>query len=173
MLLDNFEQNLESFVLNTQNAYESARNQINSLNTSKNELLKIFLGFRVFEYALWQKAKTRKCEKSIVSFLNKKHSLLMITIARKLLKSLQFIFKYHFGFNNKKSHLQASMVGSLWWLWATLWELCPEHTKWLAKLLKWVLITGKMCLWKFSVDSGFSNMLYSKKRKPGNAGNQQ
>ena len=26
--------------------------QITSLNTSKNELLKIFLGFRVFEYAL-------------------------------------------------------------------------------------------------------------------------
>ena len=26
---------------------------------------------------------------------------------------------------------------------------------------------------KFSMDSAFSNMLYSKKRKPGNAGNQQ
>ena len=26
---------------------------------------------------------------------------------------------------------------------------------------------------KFSVDSGFSNELYGKKRKPGNAGNQQ
>ena len=26
---------------------------------------------------------------------------------------------------------------------------------------------------KFSVDSAFSNMLYSKKRKPRNAGNQQ
>ena len=26
---------------------------------------------------------------------------------------------------------------------------------------------------KFSVDSAFSNMLYGKKRKPGNAGNQQ
>ena len=30
-----------------------------------------------------------------------------------------------------------------------------------------------MSLQKFSVVSGFSNMLYSKKRKPGNAGNQQ
>ena len=30
-----------------------------------------------------------------------------------------------------------------------------------------------MSLWKFSVVSGFSNMLYGKKRKPGNAGNQQ
>ena len=26
---------------------------------------------------------------------------------------------------------------------------------------------------RFSVDSAFSNMLYGKKRKPGNAGNQQ
>ena len=27
------------------------------LNTSKNELIEIFRGFRVFEYALWQKRK--------------------------------------------------------------------------------------------------------------------
>ena len=43
--------------------------------------------------------------------------------------------------------------------------------------------TNKLCLRnisrnetvkpKFSVDSGFSNELYGKKRKPGNAGNQQ
>ena len=30
----------------------------------------------------------------------------------------------------------------------------------------------KMSFWKFSVVSVFSNMLYDKKRKPGNAGNQ-
>ena len=72
MLINNFEQNLECFVLNTQNAKESARNYINRLNTSKNELLKIFRGFRVFEYALWQKTKTRKCRKSTESFLNQK-----------------------------------------------------------------------------------------------------
>ena len=72
VLLGNFEQHLESFVLNTQNAQQSARNQIIRLNTSKTELLKIFRGFRVFEYALWQKTKTRKCRKSIKSFLNKK-----------------------------------------------------------------------------------------------------
>ena len=30
-----------------------------------------------------------------------------------------------------------------------------------------------MSLWKFSVDSGFSNMLYGKKRKSGNGRNQQ
>ena len=43
-----------------------------SLNTSKNELLKIFCGFRVFEYAPWQKMKTRKYRKSMESFPNKK-----------------------------------------------------------------------------------------------------
>ena len=58
MLLDNFEQHLESFILNARNAQKSAQNKITSLNTSKNELLKIFRGFRVFEYALWQKTKT-------------------------------------------------------------------------------------------------------------------
>ena len=46
--------------------------QINSFNTSKNELIKIFRGFRVFECALWQKTKTRKCRKSTESFLNQK-----------------------------------------------------------------------------------------------------
>ena len=72
MLLENFEQHLESFVLNAQNAYKSAQNQITSLNTPKNELLKIFRGFRVFDYALWQKTKTRNGRKSTESFLNLK-----------------------------------------------------------------------------------------------------
>ena len=72
MLLDNFEQHLESLILKAQNAEKSAQNKITSLNTSKNELLKIFRGFRVFEYALWQKTKTRKRRKSTESFLSQK-----------------------------------------------------------------------------------------------------
>ena len=60
MLLKSFEQHLESCVVNTQNAYKSARNQRNGLNTSENELLKIFRVLRVFEYTLSQKTKTRK-----------------------------------------------------------------------------------------------------------------
>ena len=52
MLIDNLEQHFDSCALNAQNAWKSAGNQINSLNTSKNELVKIFRGFRVFEYAL-------------------------------------------------------------------------------------------------------------------------
>ena len=40
--------------------------------TSKSSNNKIFCGFRVFEYALWQKTKTRKCRKSTESFLNQK-----------------------------------------------------------------------------------------------------
>ena len=35
------------------------------------EIMEIVHGIRVFAYALWQKAKTRKCPKSIESFLNK------------------------------------------------------------------------------------------------------
>ena len=56
---------IESCVLNTQNTYESAPNQINSPNTSKNDLLNILRGSRIFEYALRQKIKTE-------SFLNQK-----------------------------------------------------------------------------------------------------
>ena len=40
--------------------------------TSKSSKYKIFRGFRVFEYALWQKTKTLKCRKSTESFLNQK-----------------------------------------------------------------------------------------------------
>ena len=38
--------------------------------TSKVSKNKTFLEFRVFEYALWQKTKTRKCWKSTEDFLN-------------------------------------------------------------------------------------------------------
>ena len=72
MLLDNFEQHLESFILNARNAQKSAQNKITSLNTSKNELLKIFRGFWVFKYDLWKKTKTRKRRKSTENFLNLK-----------------------------------------------------------------------------------------------------
>ena len=53
MLFDNFEQHweLRHKQQQQQNAQENARNQINSLNVSKNELIKIFR--RAFEYALW------------------------------------------------------------------------------------------------------------------------
>ena len=51
--IDNFEQHFVNCVLNEQNTQKSAQKQINSLNTSKNELMEIFRGFRVFEYALW------------------------------------------------------------------------------------------------------------------------
>ena len=93
--------------------------------------MKNFRGFRVFEYALWQKAKTRKCRKSTEGFLNKKkHSSLTVAITRKLLKATNLLSKFHFGFNNKKSHFQASMLSLPWWIGATLWELHPQRTKW-------------------------------------------
>ena len=53
MLSGNFEQHFESCVLNAKNDSKSTRNQLNILNTLKNELMEIFGGFRVFEYALW------------------------------------------------------------------------------------------------------------------------
>ena len=72
MPLDNFEQHFESFVLDTQNDYKSAQDQINRLNIAKNELLKIFGGFQIFKHALWQKMKTRKRQESTESFPNQK-----------------------------------------------------------------------------------------------------
>ena len=92
MLIDNLEKHFESCALNAQNAYKSAPNQINSLNTLKNELMKIFCGFQAFEYALWQETKPRKHWKSTESFLNQKNTqCLLFTITRKLLKSNQFV----------------------------------------------------------------------------------
>ena len=52
MLIDNLEQHFESCALNAQNAKKSAGNETYSPDNSKNELIKIFRGFRVFEYAL-------------------------------------------------------------------------------------------------------------------------
>ena len=69
MLIDNFEQHFESYILKAQNAQQSVENQITSLNTSKNELLKIFCGFWVFEYAPWQKNENPEMSK-----INKKLS---------------------------------------------------------------------------------------------------
>ena len=42
--------------------------------TSKTIGTKIFRGFRVFEYFLWQKAKTRKCRNQQEAFYIKKTS---------------------------------------------------------------------------------------------------
>ena len=71
---------------------------------SKSSKNKIFRGFRVFEYALWQKANTRKCRKSTESFLNQKNTQCQpFTITRKLLKSNHFVIQVQFDFNNKKA----------------------------------------------------------------------
>ena len=39
---------------------------------SKSSKNKVFCGFRVFEYVLWQQTKSQKCWKSTESFLNQK-----------------------------------------------------------------------------------------------------
>ena len=113
MLLNNFEQYLESFVLNTQNVKQSAGNQTIRLNTSKNELLKIVRGFRVFEYAVRQQTKTRKCRKSTQSFLNQKvPSVNALPLLQNCLKVINLLSTYHFGFNTRKSQFQASIVNA-------------------------------------------------------------
>ena len=57
MLTDNFEQHSESCVLNAQNTWKSALKQKNSLHTPKNELMKIFHGFRVFKHSTFHSKK--------------------------------------------------------------------------------------------------------------------
>ena len=52
--------------------HKMLRNEINSLNALRNELIKVFRGFRFFECALWQKAKTRNFQKSPEKFVNQK-----------------------------------------------------------------------------------------------------
>ena len=59
--------------------------------------MKIFRGFRVFEFALWQETETWKCRESTESFLNEKKNLLLtVAITRKLLKSYQFVIQVLF-----------------------------------------------------------------------------
>ena len=68
---------------------KNVRNQINSLNTSKNEAMKIFRGFRVFILMV----KNENSEMSEVNRMlsnSKKHPLLTVATTRKLLKSYQF-----------------------------------------------------------------------------------
>ena len=68
--VENFKQYFESYVLNTQNTFKGALNKVNGLITSKNSVIKIVRGFRVFEYALWQERKTQKRRKSTKGILN-------------------------------------------------------------------------------------------------------
>ena len=74
--VDNFEQHFESCVLNTQNRLKRALNKVNNLNTSKNELMKTFSGFRVFE--LCSMAKNENLERPK---LHRKFSKLKTPIA--------------------------------------------------------------------------------------------
>ena len=47
--VDNFEQHFESCVLKIQNPLKRALNKVNGLNTLKNQLMRIFRGFRLFK----------------------------------------------------------------------------------------------------------------------------
>ena len=56
--------------------------------------------------------KTQKCRKSTESFLNKKNTQCSwLPLPANCLKATNLLSKYHFGFNNKKSYFQASMLG--------------------------------------------------------------
>ena len=64
--------------------------------------MNIFHGFQVFEYALWQKSKTQKsCLDKITPGVNDYHYWKKVT---------DLLSKYHFGFNNHKSHAEAIIV---------------------------------------------------------------
>ena len=65
--VDNLEQYFESCVLNSQNLCKGALNKVNGLITSKNQVIKIFRGFRVFEQALQQETKTPKSTKGVLN----------------------------------------------------------------------------------------------------------
>ena len=103
MLLDNFERNLESFVLKTQNALKSARNQINSLNTSRNELMKFSVVF-VFSNMLY--GKIRKPENA-----GKQQKALQIEnihcqrwlLLKNCYKTTNLLSKYHLALTARKA----------------------------------------------------------------------
>ena len=75
--------------------------------------MKSFRGFRVFEYALRQKTKTWKYWKPIESFLNQKAPIVnALPFLENCLKPINLLSTYHFGFNNRKSQFQASIVNA-------------------------------------------------------------
>ena len=68
--------------------------------------MKILRGFRVYEYAPWQKLKTRKSWKSTESFLNQKIPIVNCYHYQKTAKKLPIWYiSTIFGFNNQKSYL--------------------------------------------------------------------
>ena len=115
-----------------------------------------------------QKTKTDKYRKSSKSFLNKIYTLLTVTITRKLLKSYQFIGIVPFWLLQQEK-LLSNFNGKfpLMIFTSILWEFCSERRKCLQKCSNQInsLITSKNELWKFSMDSLFSRMFYSKKAK--------
>ena len=67
--------------------------------------MKILSGFRVFQNALWQKNENPEMLKiNRKVFNNKNHPLLTVTVARKLLKTTNFVSKYYFGFKNTQNY---------------------------------------------------------------------
>ena len=89
--VDNFEQHFENCVQNTQNPLKRALNKVDGLNTSKNQLIKIFRGFRVFEYCSMAKNENQEMPE-----IHRELSKLKTPIAngwhyRKLLKSHEFV----------------------------------------------------------------------------------
>ena len=65
-----------------------------------------FRGFRVLEYALWQKTKTRECRKLTESFLTQEIPIVNSYHYQKTAKKLTIWYlSTVFGFNNQKSYL--------------------------------------------------------------------
>ena len=77
--------------MNTETAWESAQNQINNLNTSRNKLMKDFPKFPCFRKCSMTKNKSPEMpEINKKLFNNKYNPLLTITVTRKLLMNYQF-----------------------------------------------------------------------------------
>ena len=68
-----------------------------------------FLWIPGFQIGSMAKMKTRKCQNSTESFLNKKIPLLTVAITEKLLICYPITI---YGFNNKKIQFQTSVVNS-------------------------------------------------------------
>ena len=77
----------------------------------KNELMKIFRVFQLFEYALMVKDENLE-----MSEINKKLSkqqkktFLTVTVTRKLLKNYEFVIQIPFWLKSQESHFQGTIV---------------------------------------------------------------
>ena len=129
---------------------------------------KIFCSFGISEYDLWQKMRTQKRRKSTETFVKQRILIADMYIYQKTAKSSNNLVRQcNFCFKNQQSYFQSSILFLQLTLRNNLTAVSSffEHAECLKvfQITSKVLIPLKINRIKFSVVSGFSNLLYGEK----------